>query len=580
MNKIKFFLALWLAKISTLALKITKHRGTNFPGLLALKICPDFLKYIAKPKNIIAVTGTNGKTTVNNLINDMLEKDGKKVLNNRYGSNINTGISTSLINGTSIFNNSKYEIASFEIDERSAVRVYPYLKPDYILVTNLSRDSIMRNAHPEYISKVLTDYIPKTSKLILNADDLISSNISPNNKRVYFGIDKMPTDLKECKNIINDMQICPKCSTKLKYDYVRYHHIGKAYCPKCHFKSPEYDYKGSNINLKNMTIDITDKKGTDTYKLLNNSIHNIYNVLSAVTMLKELGYSKTRIKELLESVAIVKTRYNETIINGIKVVMLLAKDKNALGTSRAMDYASNYPGEKQIILSENNEYNISWTGNILVLNYFVKVQEVVFMNEKPCLGKVVYESVSHGNKTEIPVNVLNIGQEYVLTATPDRSGYNEEYVYFYVQGDVEAVVPRTKKLIPRIKNPEIEKMKENPDYEVREVANTLPKYVYSDEVDFKVKCKLYPEMFSKPGNEYNGDLALLSVAGAGVTYNYNFDEDINKYLKEFMNTAGFSHVEYFNGEKNVYEKEKSDVVFYAIGHRIINVNNKTYNLIY
>lgn len=365
MNKIKFFLALWLAKISTLALKITKHRGTNFPGLLALKICPDFLKYIAKPKNIIAVTGTNGKTTVNNLINDMLEKDGKKVLNNRYGSNINTGISTSLINGTSIFNNSKYEIASFEIDERSAVRVYPYLKPDYILVTNLSRDSIMRNAHPEYISKVLTDYIPKTSKLILNADDLISSNISPNNKRVYFGIDKMPTDLKECKNIINDMQICPKCSTKLKYDYVRYHHIGKAYCPKCHFKSPEYDYKGSNINLKNMTIDITDKKGTDTYKLLNNSIHNIYNVLSAVTMLKELGYSKTRIKELLESVAIVKTRYNETIINGIKVVMLLAKDKNALGTSRAMDYASNYPGEKQIILMMNCQHDeIEWSENI------------------------------------------------------------------------------------------------------------------------------------------------------------------------------------------------------------------------
>ena len=43
---------------------------------------------------IIAVTGTNGKTTVSNLLTDILEADGKKVLSNRSGSNITSGIST------------------------------------------------------------------------------------------------------------------------------------------------------------------------------------------------------------------------------------------------------------------------------------------------------------------------------------------------------------------------------------------------------------------------------------------------------------------------------------------------------
>ena len=181
--KFRFFIALYLSKLSIILLKITRHKGTNFPGKLALKICPEFLKYVSKPKTIIGVTGTNGKTTVNNLVNDLLEKDGIKVLHNKYGSNINTGISTSLIYGVNIFNKCKYEYASFEIDERSAIRIYPYMTPTYLIITNLTRDSIMRNGHPEFISGILSKYIPKETKLILNGDDLISSNVSKDNYR-------------------------------------------------------------------------------------------------------------------------------------------------------------------------------------------------------------------------------------------------------------------------------------------------------------------------------------------------------------------------------------------------------------
>ena len=64
MGKLRFLFALWMAKLSVPALKITRHNGTDFPGTLALKLCPDFLKYVGRPKTIIAVTGTNGKTTV------------------------------------------------------------------------------------------------------------------------------------------------------------------------------------------------------------------------------------------------------------------------------------------------------------------------------------------------------------------------------------------------------------------------------------------------------------------------------------------------------------------------------------
>ena len=74
MGKLRFLLALWLAKLSVPALKITRHNGTDFPGSLALKLCPDFLRYVGKPGTIIAVAGTNGKTTVSNLLTDILEE--------------------------------------------------------------------------------------------------------------------------------------------------------------------------------------------------------------------------------------------------------------------------------------------------------------------------------------------------------------------------------------------------------------------------------------------------------------------------------------------------------------------------
>ena len=42
---------------------------------------------------------------------------------------------------------------------------------------------------------------------------------------------------------------------------MRYHHIGKAVCPHCGFKSPEYDYAGFDVDTDKMTIKVKDKTG-------------------------------------------------------------------------------------------------------------------------------------------------------------------------------------------------------------------------------------------------------------------------------------------------------------------------------
>ena len=73
-------------------------------------------------------------------------------------------------------------MAVLEVDERSSVRVYPYITPDYIAVTNLFRDSIMRNAHADFIAGHHQPQRPRlASRLVLNADDLISCGLAPEN---------------------------------------------------------------------------------------------------------------------------------------------------------------------------------------------------------------------------------------------------------------------------------------------------------------------------------------------------------------------------------------------------------------
>ena len=130
MGRLRYYFALWAAKLSVVALKITRHNGTNFPGVVALRLCPDFLEYIKKPDRIIGVTGTNGKTTATNMTRDILQQMGEKVLCNSTGSNIATGIATAFISGVGFTGKCHYKTAVLEIDERSAKVVFPCFTPD------------------------------------------------------------------------------------------------------------------------------------------------------------------------------------------------------------------------------------------------------------------------------------------------------------------------------------------------------------------------------------------------------------------------------------------------------------------
>ena len=316
--------------------------------------------------NVIGVTGTNGKTTVSNMINDVLEDNGYKVINNRYGSNMNTGIAASFVNNNTITGKNTKDIAVFEMDERSTIHIFKYITPTYLVCNNLSRDSLKRNAHTAFIAGIINNAIPKATTVITNGDDPICVNLASENKKIYFGIDRLDTDTEKCENIVQDMVLCPKCGTKLEYEYYRYHHVGKMKCPNCGFGTPKRDYETTKIDFENklVTIKDNDKNTEYSYSMVADGIINIYNMLSAIVALKQVGVSDEKINEALKKTKIVDTRFSQDEVAGKKIVLHLAKGQNPIACSRVFDYVRKQPEKKTIILflddlHEDNE-TITW----------------------------------------------------------------------------------------------------------------------------------------------------------------------------------------------------------------------------
>ena len=77
-------------------------KGSSLPGKIALKLCPDILSRLTLPEHIIAITGSNGKTSTVEMLAKVLTESGKKLVYNKEGSNQIEGVTTSLLRSATL----------------------------------------------------------------------------------------------------------------------------------------------------------------------------------------------------------------------------------------------------------------------------------------------------------------------------------------------------------------------------------------------------------------------------------------------------------------------------------------------
>ena len=351
---LRFYFALWAAKFVSFVFKLRGNERDDWPGLLAGKLCPDFLNLVGKPKLTIAITGTNGKTTTSALVNGLLKEQGYTTSFNDWGANIHAGLALNLLRGVNIFNKAKVDASVLEADELTLPDTMGRIAPNYILVTNVSKDSLRRNGHPEHIfdqiNKAFEILGDKTTG-VLNANDPISSQLAltSGSPRVFYGMCDVGSEPWE--NIGKEIVICPRCGGEIHYNYRFYRHMGDFYCEDCDFKTPFSQYYAEKVNLDNRLITVVepDKEPHD-YPLISPTIFNAFNVLSAVALFRTLGFDAEVISEFMSRQQITKIRESTVEYNGIKYHTYSAKSQNVSAASTVFEYMAKEPTIKDVVL--------------------------------------------------------------------------------------------------------------------------------------------------------------------------------------------------------------------------------------
>ena len=359
----RFYIALLLSKLAYYSIRILKHSGgTSFAGMLALKTCPDFLKYCAKyvKPNTIAITGTNGKTTTSGILAQILEQNNNRIIHNVKGANMLTGIANVFALKLPC---KKFDYAVLESDEAYLTKLYDYLPSDFLIVTNLFRDQLDRYGELETTAGFIKNAINKANPILfLNADDPLVANLGKEKEAFYYGFE----NVEFCSDKHKSSSSAPSevfkciCGEELKYSKRFFAQQGHYYCEKCGYKQPELTFKGyAEIfdDYSKIKIDFGGKYYEFRVNLI--GLYNAYNALGAISAALFLGIDIKYINNALSTYKSIFGRAEKKLINGHQALIQLIK--NPTGASEVL---KTIDLNSQILIAINDNYadgrDVSW----------------------------------------------------------------------------------------------------------------------------------------------------------------------------------------------------------------------------
>ena len=403
-------------------------RGTSLPGEIALKLNKNILKKFEMPKITVFVTGTVGKTSITGIISDILRQNGYKVGTNSKGSNLSYGVVSAILDSSTITGKSKVDALVVEIDERYVKKILPYITPSYFVIANLSRDQLARNGHFGLVFDDINKEIKEKTHLILNADNPLSSKFSLNKKNeiTYFGLSKNKYSSLDYKDKV-DVTYCPKCNSKLEYEYFNYGNFGMYKClnSKCNFKReiPKYE---ANMEDKSIIME------NQTISMPNDAIYNAYNLAASYTVAREIGIEKEKVSEALNNLNLETKRFEEFSIGKNKGVILLSKNETPISYNQSLNYVSRLKGKKTIaigftrISGRYDDKDISWLYDIdfSLLNK-VKTDKIILF------GKYCYDLAVRLSLEGIDMKKVETVYDYQQAYDVLKKCNNEIYCLFY-----------------------------------------------------------------------------------------------------------------------------------------------------
>jgi lipid II isoglutaminyl synthase (glutamine-hydrolysing) len=337
--------------------------GSNVPGRIARAISPAILHRLALQcrHGVIAITGTNGKSTTSGLLASILKQADFKLVHNREGANLVTGITASLVEAASFDGIIDADYGLLEIDEAALPVVAKEVKLKSVTVTNLFRDQLDRFGELDTTARLITKGIAQNqSKGVLNADDPNVSQLNIDGDSFFYGIDGFRDDQTQ----LQELAYCANCGKEIIYDAITYGQLGNWRCSTCNHRRPKLDFFASDIELSPAfsTFNINAGSQSVPIKLDLPGLFNIYNAVAAGATAFTLGVTLQTIKEGLSQYTTLFGRSETLTINGRKVFIQLIK--NPAGATQTVKALSQNQKDITVLIAINDNLadgrDISW----------------------------------------------------------------------------------------------------------------------------------------------------------------------------------------------------------------------------
>jgi lipid II isoglutaminyl synthase (glutamine-hydrolysing) len=338
--------------------------GTTLPGVVARSLDRDVARRLSAglAHGSVLVSGTNGKTTTSRLLAGMLQAAGRRVIHNRAGANLMSGITTALLE-------SGGDSGLFEVDEATLPAAIAELRPRLVLGLNLFRDQLDRygelNTLGDKWAAALGRLAPEAT-VLLNADDPLVASLGKDLpcRVAYFGLDAPEQRLPAMQHAADSIG-CPRCGTLLAFDSVYYGHLGHYACPSCSFGRPRAAYEARAVRLAFEKATRFSVGSLDLETSLP-GLYNVYNVLAAAAAALSLGLPPELIAGTVRAFSGAFGRTETVDIEGKRLRLLLAK--NPVGFNEVIRTLLLDPQPLRLYLALNDRVadgeDVSWIWDV------------------------------------------------------------------------------------------------------------------------------------------------------------------------------------------------------------------------
>jgi UDP-N-acetylmuramyl tripeptide synthase len=363
--------------------------GTQVPGRIARRIDGGVLTKLVGDSGVpvVAITGSNGKTTTARFTAELLRGQGVSVSHNSLGSNLIHGVTSLAVSGANLRGRIAADALVAEVDEGTLLTILGDLRPRVLVVTELVRDQLDRFGELHALGDALawvSKQMPPDGVLVANADDPLVASFSGerDGPRITFGFD-LPGSLDKITRAADTIR-CPRCRADLVYRAVYLSHLGDWACTSCGFTRPTPDVAVTSVQVVGLaetrcTIRLP---GGVVHELVipQAGVHIAYDAAAALAALVALGVPTTNAVAIFRAIQPAFGRVEQIALpDGRTVVLAFSKNPTSFNTTFRALASEGEPKHALMALSNTlvDGEDFAWLWDVDVESIVPLVEDVV-----------------------------------------------------------------------------------------------------------------------------------------------------------------------------------------------------------